>query len=43
MGVTGTLESLGQNQKEIVENVYHLNNNTYMPSVYGKNQLTFAK
>lgn len=43
MGVTGTLKSLGQNQKFIIENIYKINKNTFIPSVFGENKRKFAE
>lgn len=37
MGVTGTLKSLSEPEKNIVENDYKIKNKTYIPSVFGKN------
>ena len=34
---------LTQKQKSIIDETYHLKNYTYMPSVYGRNNLTFDK
>ncbi len=43
MGVTGTLKTLSDAEKKIVENVYNIKKNTYMPSVYGDNKRQFAE
>ncbi|CAG9315978.1 unnamed protein product [Blepharisma stoltei] len=42
MGVTGTLETLGNYEKNIIENIYNIKIQTYMPSVFGDNRRTFA-
>ncbi|CAG9315973.1 unnamed protein product [Blepharisma stoltei] len=42
MGVTGTLETLGNYEKSIIENKYNIKIQTYMPSVFGDNRRTFA-
>lgn len=42
MGVTGTLETLSAPQKALLKEVYQIQKSTYMPSVYGANQLIFA-
>ena len=41
MGVTGTLRTLSNPEKKLLKEVYQIQKNTYMPSVYGKNQLEF--
>ena len=43
MGVTGTLKTLSDTERKIVQDVYNIKNETYMPSVYGDNKLQFAK
>ncbi len=43
MGVTGTLKTLSEPEKDIIQKVYNININTYMPSVFGKNNRKFAK
>jgi hypothetical protein len=43
MGVTGTLKTLSDAERKIVENIYNIQKNTYMPSVYGENKRQFAK
>jgi hypothetical protein len=55
IGVTGTLAELvdekakkyesilTQKQNSIINDVYHIKNTTYMPSVYGRNNLKFEK
>jgi hypothetical protein len=39
MGVTGTLLTLGDPEKEIIEQVYKIKRKTVTPSVFGKNNL----
>ncbi len=41
MGVTGTLATLSKPEKEILD-LYNMRKFTYMPSVYGSNQLEFS-
>ena len=41
MGVTGTLETLGQHQMENLRKNYKIAKHTIMPSVYGKNNRDF--
>ena len=41
MGVTGTLESLTAGQKQLLEQEYKVRRLTFMPSVYGPNNLIF--
>ncbi|CAF3372385.1 unnamed protein product [Rotaria sp. Silwood1] len=41
MGVTGTLETLSESEKQIIQNVYKIEKNTYTPSVFGANNLIF--
>jgi superfamily II DNA/RNA helicase len=43
LGVTGTLHSLGSQQKEIIENIYNIKHKTFMPSVYGRKNVRFDK
>ncbi|CAF0744473.1 unnamed protein product [Adineta steineri] len=43
IGVTGTLETLSDPEKGIVKDVYKIGKNTYTPSVFGKNNLTFTE
>ncbi|CAG9315952.1 unnamed protein product [Blepharisma stoltei] len=43
MGVTGTLETLGDYEKHIIENEYNIKLNTYMPSVFGESNRIFRK
>lgn len=42
MGVTGTLQTLSDAEKNIIENIYRVNFKTYMPSVFGQNKRKFA-
>ncbi|XP_065663330.1 uncharacterized protein LOC136085791 [Hydra vulgaris] len=42
MGVSGTLKTLSQSEKNIIES-YGIKNFTYIPSIFGKNKLHFAK
>ncbi|ETO21276.1 hypothetical protein RFI_15929, partial [Reticulomyxa filosa] len=43
MGVSGTLKTLSASEQEAVEKEYHVSKYTYMPSLFGKNQLIFAE
>jgi len=43
MGVTGTLESLSEMEKKVIKEDYHIQKNTFSPSVFGKNKLSFSK
>ncbi|CAG9315944.1 unnamed protein product [Blepharisma stoltei] len=43
MGVTGTLKTLGDYEKIIIQNEYKIALNTYMPSVFGENNRKFRK
>lgn len=43
MGVTGTLRTLSEPEKNIVRNVYGVQKNTYSPSVFGANNLIFRE
>lgn len=42
MGVTGTLNNLSVQKRNLLSEFYSINKFTYMPSIYGKNQLQFA-
>jgi hypothetical protein len=42
MGVTGTLEALTRAQTALLNNEYGIRRKTFMPSVYGPNQLDFV-
>jgi hypothetical protein len=41
MGVTGTLKTLSEPEREVVEKEYKILKNTYAPSVFGANNLRF--
>ncbi|ETO36876.1 hypothetical protein RFI_00186, partial [Reticulomyxa filosa] len=43
MGVSGTLETLSAPEQEVVEKEYHVSKHTYMPSLFGDNNLLFAQ
>ncbi len=43
MGVTGTLNTLSDIEKDIIQNEYKISINTYIPSVFGQNRRKFAK
>ncbi|CAF2548255.1 unnamed protein product [Rotaria sp. Silwood2] len=43
MGVTGTLETLSDPEKEVIKIVYKIGKNTYTSSVFGKNNLKFRE
>ncbi|KAL4480832.1 hypothetical protein ABPG72_001701 [Tetrahymena utriculariae] len=43
IGVTGTLETLSNIEKDIVLNTYKITKSTYIPSVFGKNKRKFAQ
>ena len=43
MGVTGTLRSLSNPEKEIINNVYKIKKETFIPSVFGTKILTFIE
>ncbi len=42
LGVTGTLKSLSEPEKYVVENDYNIKKKTYAPSVFGANNLKFS-
>ena len=42
LGLTGTLNSLGPEERDILSHQYGINKMTYIPSVYGKNKRLFA-
>jgi len=42
MGVTGTLNTLSPPEKKLLEDAYDIRRKTFVPSVYGKNQLNFT-
>ena len=41
LGVTGTLEDLNKKAKQIINDTYQIKRETYMPSIYGKNEISF--
>ena len=41
LGVTGTLKTLSEPEKEIIENIYNIKFKTFIPSCYGRNNLKF--
>ena len=41
-GVSGTLETLTQGEKEILTKVYKISKRTFMPSVFGKNNRNYS-
>ena len=43
MGVTGTLETLSDPEKKVIVKDYRVSKNTYLPSVYGQNNLRFIE
>ncbi|CAF3605157.1 unnamed protein product [Rotaria sp. Silwood1] len=43
MGVTGTLETLSDPEKHIINHIYKINKSTFTPSVFGKNNLKFTE
>ncbi|CAF1341009.1 unnamed protein product [Rotaria sp. Silwood1] len=42
MGVTGTLKTLSDPERKVIQSVYKITKNTYMPSVFGINNLKFT-
>jgi hypothetical protein len=42
MGVTGTLKCLSESEKYVVEHDYRILKFTYIPSVFGANNLVYA-
>ena len=40
-GVSGTLKTLAKTEKDILKKVYKIEKNTYMPSVFGKNNRNY--
>ena len=42
IGVTGTLETLLPPELDLIEGVYNIRKKTFLPSVYGLNQLSFS-
>jgi hypothetical protein len=43
MGVTGTLQTLSEPERNNIQDEYNININTYMPSVFGRNYRKFAR
>ena len=43
LGVTGTLKSLSEPEKRVIEDDYKIRKNTFMPSVFGDNKLQFIE
>lgn len=43
LGVTGTLQSLGKYEKEVIKEHYKINKWCITPSVYGKANLKFSE
>ncbi|ETO08396.1 Helicase conserved domain containing protein [Reticulomyxa filosa] len=43
MGVSGTLKTLSEPEQKVVESDYGVSKYTYMPSLFGKNNLSFAE
>lgn len=43
MGVTGTLRTLSDPEKRVIESVYKIKKSTFSPSVFGKNNLKFTE
>ena len=43
IGVTGTLETLSDPEKQVIENDYKIKKNTYIPSIFGDNKLRFVE
>ncbi|ETN99270.1 hypothetical protein RFI_38211, partial [Reticulomyxa filosa] len=43
MGVSGTLDTLSEPEQEVIEKDYRVSKYTYMPPLFGKNNLTFAE
>ncbi|CAF3988523.1 unnamed protein product, partial [Rotaria sordida] len=41
LGVTGTLENLDDFKKSVIENTYNIRKKTFIPSIFGQNNLTF--
>lgn len=42
LGVTGTLETLSSAQRRIIVEDYNLHEDTYIPSIFGRNNLRFS-
>ncbi|CAF4640605.1 unnamed protein product [Rotaria socialis] len=43
MGVTGTLRTLSEPERKVIQDVYKIKRNTYMPSVFGAHDLKFRE
>ena len=43
LGVSGTLSTLSETEKKVIENEYDIKFKTFMPSVYGRKNLIFNK
>ena len=43
MGVSGTLETLSEEEKTIIKDHFNIHYYTYLPSVYGDNNLKFRR
>lgn len=43
MGVTGTLKTLSEPEKQVIRNYYNIKKNTFTPSVFGDNRLRFVE
>ncbi|CAF4542845.1 unnamed protein product [Rotaria sp. Silwood2] len=43
MGVTGTLKTLSDPEKRVIQNLYKIRKNTFIPSVFGQNNLKFIE
>ncbi|CAF4742661.1 unnamed protein product, partial [Rotaria sp. Silwood2] len=43
IGVTGTLATLSDSGKQVIQNVYKITKNTFIPSIFGKNNLKFTE
>ena len=43
MGVTGTLKTLSDPERKVIQDVYGIKKDTYCPSVFGKNNLKFSE
>ena len=41
LGATGTLKDLSEGERNVLRNVYGVKRATYLPSVYGRNNMTF--
>ena len=43
LGCSGTLSTLSRPEQDIIENIYSIQHRTFIPSVYGRNNLIFNK